>query len=76
MTPERAEEFMRLPELDGLILGSAGTRTDWVRLISGSVQKNSPKSGGKGNPSVELEGLRPCRRLSGIPKGFGRNRLL
>lgn len=34
MSPQRADEIMPLPDIDGFILGSAGTTTAWVKEIT------------------------------------------
>lgn len=47
---ERTEEIMPSKNVDGLILGSAGTTTDWVQKIGEGIQgamqnKNSTRKG-------------------------------
>lgn len=36
-SPEKTEEIMPIEDLDGLILGSAGTKTDWLKKIGNSI---------------------------------------
>lgn len=40
MSPERADEIMPLQDIDGFILGSAGTKTEWVKQIGEKVKKS------------------------------------
>jgi triosephosphate isomerase len=44
MSPERAAPMMDRKDVDGFILGSAGTRSDWVRNIA-AVARNYAKPG-------------------------------
>ncbi|MBI3335291.1 MAG: triose-phosphate isomerase [Candidatus Portnoybacteria bacterium] len=39
MSPERANELMPLEDIDGFILGSAGTKTEWVKKIARAVKQ-------------------------------------
>lgn len=41
MSPERARDIMPLEDIDGFILGSAGTKVEWVRLISDAIAQAS-----------------------------------
>ena len=36
-SPERVEEIMPIEDIDGFILGSSGTATDWVKKIGDSI---------------------------------------
>ncbi len=40
MSPDRAGEIMPLENVDGFILGSAGTKTEWVKQIGEAIIKN------------------------------------
>lgn len=40
MSPERAQELMLLADIDGFILGSAGTTTAWVKEITHAIHNN------------------------------------
>ena len=40
MSPERAGEIMPLTDIDGFILGSVGTKTEWVQKIALEVKKS------------------------------------
>ncbi len=41
MSPERARDIMPLKDIDGFILGSAGTKVEWVKLISDAIAQAS-----------------------------------
>ncbi len=41
MTIQRAEQIMQLGDIDGLILGSAGTTTGWVVKIADAVERGA-----------------------------------
>ncbi|MBI2675841.1 MAG: triose-phosphate isomerase [Candidatus Aenigmarchaeota archaeon] len=43
MSPERAKDIMPLEDIDGFILGSAGTKVVWVKLISEAIVQSSEK---------------------------------
>ena len=53
-SPERTEEIMPIGDVDGLILGSAGTTTDWVKKIGDSIIKITEVKQSKRKPVLAL----------------------
>ncbi len=54
MSPERAMDIMPLNDIDGFILGSAGTKVEWVKLISDAIAQASENKNTDRKPVLAL----------------------